>query len=66
MQRIMVRRSSIRGSIKRNSGVSDHSIGHAILMCRDIMHVLVSLLDMVGGEGSVFMKEGYSEEFAPI
>ena len=23
------------------------------------------LLDMVGGEGSVFMKEGYSEEFAP-
>lgn len=23
------------------------------------------LLDMVGGEGSVFMKEGYSEDFAP-
>ena len=32
----MVRRSSIRGSIKRNSGVSDHSIGHAILISRDI------------------------------
>ena len=25
------------GHIKRNSGVSDHSIGHAILMYRDIM-----------------------------
>ena len=42
MQRTMVRHSFIQESIRRNSGVWDRSIGHVILMYKDIMHVLVS------------------------
>ena len=33
-----------RGSTRRSSGVWDRSIGHVILMYKDIMHVLVSCL----------------------
>ena len=42
MQRTAVRHSFIQKSIRRNSCVWDRSIGHVILMYKDIMHVLVS------------------------